>query len=79
MSKFPEREAAEVTPGHLVDYETGEQLGPASDRQTYLSLQVKHVWSADKGVFSENYATHVKRVYVRDGRVQDKETGKVWA
>ena len=86
---FPERENAEITCGQSYDYDTGDYLGPASDRLTYLSLSVKHrfggQWAPDPkhrgisvGVVSENYATHHKRVYVVNGAVQDKVTGKRW-
>jgi hypothetical protein len=84
---FPEREHAEITCGYLYDYDTGESLGAASDRQTYLSLSVKHRFGGmpftinggkgeHVGVISENYATHIKRVCVRGGAVQDKLTGE---
>lgn len=85
---FPERGDAEITCGQLYDYDTGESLGAASDRQTYLSLATKHRFGGLEsrlyehnhpvGVISENYATHHKRVYVYGGAVQDKVTGRRW-
>jgi hypothetical protein len=74
---FPERGDAEVTCGRLYDADTDEPLGPASEQLTYLSLLSKYRWCSG-GIIRQDMATHLRRVYVKDGRVQHKVTGRVW-
>lgn len=69
-AKFPSRDNAEITCGWLYDASTNDRLGPASENQTYLYLQ--------SGAFTDTYAGHPRRVYVKDGRVQDKVSGVSW-